>query len=248
MASGFPGFAPEALKFLEQLKRNNNRNWFLKHKETYERKLKEPMIELVLALGDAMQSFAPELVTDPKRAIYRFYRDIRFSADKSPYKTHVAAIFVLRGVPKHSGAAMYFHVSPDEVVIAGGVYMPQPDALRSIRSHIAAHWEELGAILRQRTFKKICGSLQGDQLARAPKGFAPDHPAIDLLRRKQYYVSLVESPSLALTPSLFPRLLNAFGVMMPLIRFLNAPLQRPSGRAFAVANRRGRDLQADLPD
>ena len=119
MPIGFAGFPPEALKFLRQLKRNNDREWFLEHKEIYERKVKEPMVNLVLALGGAMQAFAPEMVVDPKRAIYRIYRDVRFSADKSPYKTHVAAIFVPRGMAKNSCACLYFHLygSTDPVYI-----------------------------------------------------------------------------------------------------------------------------------
>jgi uncharacterized protein (TIGR02453 family) len=142
MTNGFGGFPPETLRFLRQLKRNNKREWFLAHKNVYELKVKTPMIELVLALGQAMQKSAPELVMDPKRAIYRIYRDIRFSADKRPYKTHVAAIFVPRGIPKKTGACLYFHIEPSKVVIAGGVYMPDPATLRALRQHIADNWED----------------------------------------------------------------------------------------------------------
>jgi uncharacterized protein (TIGR02453 family) len=105
MASEFPGFPPETLEFLHQLARNNNRGWFQAHKVTYEEKVKTPMIGLVLALGGAMQSFAPEMIVDPKRAIFRIYRDTRFSRDKAPYKTQIAAIFGPRGIPKHRGTS-----------------------------------------------------------------------------------------------------------------------------------------------
>lgn len=226
--SGFPGFPPEALKFLRELSRNNNREWFQTHKATYEEKVKMPMMALVLSLGGAMQGFAPEMIVDPKRAIFRIYRDTRFSQDKSPYKTHVAAVFGPRGIPRHQGAVLYFHISPEEVLIAGGIYMPIPAELRAIRRHIAAHWEELREITESRNFRKILGNLEGEQLTRAPREFPKDHPAIDFLRYKQYLVSITEPPKLAETPRLAPRMLTAFAAMMPLIRFLNAPLKASS--------------------
>jgi len=225
MTNGFGGFPPETLRFLRQLKRNNNREWFLAHKNVYELKVKAPMIDLVLALGQEMWKSAPELITDPKHAIYRIYRDIRFSADKRPYKTHVAAIFVPRGIPKRTGACLYFHIDPAEVMIAGGVYMPDPATLRVLRQHIADSWEDLLAITNQRNFRKMFGNLQGERLARPPSGFASDHPAIDVLRQKQFYVAKTEPAELAEGPKLFPRLLTLFSDMTPLVRFLNAPLK-----------------------
>ncbi len=225
MTNGFGGFPPEALRFLRQLKRNNDREWFLAHKNIYELKVKAPMTELVLALGQAMQQSAPELIVDPKRAIYRIYRDIRFSADKRPYKTHVAAIFVPRGIPKKTGACLYFHIEPTEVVIAGGVYMPDPVTLRALRQHIAANWEDLLAITSQRSFRNMLGNLQGERLVRPPLGFPADHPAIDVLRQKQFYVTQTEPAELAEGPKLFPRLLELFSAMIPLVRFLNVPLK-----------------------
>lgn len=224
MARTFAGFPPGAVKFLRQLKRNNNRAWFLAHKDVYEQRIKAPMFELVLALGTAMQSFAPELVTDPKRAIYRIYRDTRFSADKSPYKTQVAAVFAHRGMPKHRCASLYFHVAPEEVLVGGGVYMPEPRELFAIRRHIAGHWQELHEILNDRNFRRLFGGMEGEQLARVPKGFAPDHPALGLLRYKQFLATVTEPRELAESPALLPRLLTLFGAMMPFVRFLNAPL------------------------
>jgi uncharacterized protein (TIGR02453 family) len=231
MTNGFGGFPPETLRFLRQLKRNNNREWFIAHKDVYEQKVKVPMTELVLALGEAILQSAPELVVDPKRVIYRISRDIRFSADKRPYKTRVAAIFFPRGIPKSTGACMYFHIEPAEVLIAGGVYMPDPATLRALRQHIAANWQDLLAIKNQRKFKKLLGNLQGERLIRPPSGFPADHPAIDVLRQKQFYVSQTEPAELAEGPKLFPRLLTLFSAMIPLVRFLNAPLKSLAIRA-----------------
>jgi uncharacterized protein (TIGR02453 family) len=225
MTNAFEGFPPETLRFLRQLKRNNNREWFLAHKDVYESKVKAPMTELVLALGQEMQQSDPELIVDPKRAIYRIYRDMRFSTDKKPYKTHVAAIFVPRGIPKKTGACFYFHIEPAEVMIAGGVYMPDPATLSALRRHIADNWEELLAITNQSSFRKIFGNLQGERLIRPPSGYAADHPAIEVLRQKQLYVSASDPAELAEGPELFPRLLELFSAMLPLVQFLNTPLK-----------------------
>jgi uncharacterized protein (TIGR02453 family) len=235
MTNKFEGFPPETLRFLRQLRHNNNREWFLAHKDIYEQKVKGPMTELVFNLGLALHQFAPELIVDPKRAMYRIYRDIRFSADKSPYKTQIAAIFVPRGIPKNIGAALYFHIEPAELVIAGGAYMPDPPTLRILRQHIAAHWEAYAAITNQRGFKKMFGDVQGELLVRPPSGFSADHPAIDVLRMKQFYVVQTEPAELAEEPKLVPRLLKLFSAMMPFVRFLNAPLQSLDKRAFKTA-------------
>jgi len=224
MTTSLPAFSPDALKYLVQLKRHNNRPWFLKNKETYEREIKAPMVSLVLALNAEMRSLAPELITEPKRAIYRIYRDVRFSPDKSPYKTHVAALFAPRGLEKHACAGLYFHFAPDELLLAGGVYMPGPKELLAIRNHIAANPAVFRRILAHRQIASL-GGLQGDQLVRVPKGFAPDHPAADLLRYKQFLVWVTHPPEMALGKSLLPLLVQTFRTLLPVVRFLNSPLK-----------------------
>jgi uncharacterized protein (TIGR02453 family) len=225
--SSFDGFSPEGLRFLTQLKRNNRRPWFLKNKETYEQQIKAPMIQLVQALNRELQSFAPEMVTEPKRAIYRIYRDIRFSKDKSPYKTHVSALFAPRGFEKHACAGFYFHFSPEEMLVAGGVYMPGPKELLAIRGYIAENSEALRRMIATRQFKQLFGQLEGEALSRVPKGFASDHPAADLLRYKQFLVSRTHPPTVIQGRELLPTLVQAFKVMTPFIQFLNAPLKPP---------------------
>jgi uncharacterized protein (TIGR02453 family) len=229
VTTGFRGFPPETLKFLRQLKRNNNRAWFQERKELYETKVRQPMIDLVTALGGAMQIFAPELIVDPKKAIYRIYRDTRFSADKTPYKTQVSAFFVPRGMSKSSAAGLYLQVDPGEVLIAGGVYMPGSAELRAIRSHVAERWQELSAILNQKEFKNRFGGLQGETLTRAPLGYPPDHAAIEYLKHKHFLVWRTEPAPFAESPKLFPAILVCFASMMPLIRFLNTAVATVPG-------------------
>ena len=182
------------------------------------------MIELVQTLNHELMGIAPEMVTEPRRAIYRIYRDVRFSPDKSPYKTHVAALFTPRGIPKHAGGGLYIHISTEELLVAGGVYMPGPKELLEIRNHIAINAHTLRKILAERRFKEYFGTLEGDQLTRVPKGFPPTHPAADLLRLKQFLVSVTHPPEQALDPGLVEFLTRYFRAMTPLIRFLNKPI------------------------
>src|SRR5262245_34863327 len=125
-----PAFPNEGLKFLQTLKRNNNREWFNKHKGIYEESVKRPIEDLIAALAEDFRTFAPEMVASSKVSAYRIYRDTRFSKDKSPYKTHVAAVFPRAGLGKHEGAGFYLHVSHSELFIGGGLYMPEPEDLR----------------------------------------------------------------------------------------------------------------------
>jgi uncharacterized protein (TIGR02453 family) len=222
--ASFPGFPAEALAFLRSLKRNNRREWFQPRKHVYDEKVRAPMIQLVSALNAAMMGFAPAYVNEPEAAIYRLYRDTRFSADKTPYKTFIAAIFPRRGLEKHACAGLYFSVSPDGIEVAGGVYMPTPEELRAIRLHVVDHHDEFRRILRARPVRTLLGDLQGEQLARVPKGFSAAHPAADLVRQKQWLLDVQLDGAFALTPTLYSEVLKRFRAMTPFVDFLNAPL------------------------
>ena len=180
-----------------------------------------------------MRDFAPELVADPKKAIYRIYRDVRFSNDKSPYKTWIAAAFPPRGLEKHAGAGAYFHLTFDEILVAGGVYAPGPKELLAIRQRVAARDGELRPILKDRSFRRLFGEMTGEKLKRAPKGFPADHPAIELLMFKQFLAWKTLDPALAESPKLYTELVKHFRGMMPFLRFLNAPLEGGEGWALA---------------
>jgi uncharacterized protein (TIGR02453 family) len=222
--SRFPGFTPEAITFFRGLERNNHRDWFQPRKQIYEQKVKGPMIELVDALNQKMMTFAPDYITDPEKAIYRIYRDVRFSADKTPYKTHIAASFFRHGTPKHGGAGYYFSVAAKEVEVAGGIYMPPTDCLLSVRQHLAQQHEQFRRISSSRPIRTLFGGVQGEQLARVPKGFPADHPAADLLKHKQFLLFVSLEPAVATTPQLFDEVLARFRAMAPWLDFLNAPL------------------------
>jgi uncharacterized protein (TIGR02453 family) len=227
VASGFPGFSTEALQFFRTLARNNNREWFLPRKPVFEQHVKQPMYELVGRLNGALARFAPDYQTEPGKAVYRFYRDTRFSKDKSPYKTHIAASFRHRQLGGESGGGgFYFAVSHKEVAIGGGMYMPGPETLLAVRRHLGQNHKEFRKILASKQVKRLLGEVQGEQLTRVPKGFAAEDPAADLLKFKQLYL-YVELPSeLATSADLERDIVARFKAMTPFLEFLNAPLPK----------------------
>src|SRR5688572_16317077 len=138
MPARFPGFSQKAISFFRSLAKNNRRDWFQPRKEIFDREVMGPMVSLVSALSAEMERFAkPYVPADPKKAIYRLYRDTRFSEDKTPYKDHLGARFVRRGLEEYADGGLYLSVSHREVEIAGGVYMPSSAELLAIRSHLA---------------------------------------------------------------------------------------------------------------
>lgn len=224
MGSLAPRFTADSLRFLRALKRNNRREWFNAHRDNYEQHVRQPMTAIVERLADDLRAFAPEIVASPKVSMYRIYRDTRFSEDKRPYKTHVAAVFPTRGLPKHEGAGLYFHVSPDDIWIGGGMYAPQTPHLHAVREHIAANLRRLRAIVESPGFRKTIGSLDGDRLQRVPRGFLKDHPAAEYLRFRNFLAGAEFEATLATTPRFYPTLLEVFRRVAPLARFLNEPL------------------------
>jgi uncharacterized protein (TIGR02453 family) len=230
VSTRFPGFPPEALQFFRGLARNNHRDWFLPRKPLFEEKVRQPMLELVDAVNGALKRMAPDYVTEPSKAVYRFYRDTRFSKDKSPYKDHIAASFRPRGLCEGGGAGYYFSVSHKEIGIGGGIYMPMPETLRAVRSHMAENHEQFRKLLRAKAVQQLFGEMHGEQLTRVPKGFRPDDPAADLLRYKQYLLYIELPPAPATTPQLYDEIVSRFKAMTPFLAFLNAPLARQKKR------------------
>jgi len=224
VTSRFPGFPREGLQFLSDLARNNRRDWFQPRKPIYEQEVKRPMRELVDAVNAAMTSFAPEYITAAEKAVYRIYRDTRFSPDKTPYKDHIAASFRHRRLAGEGCAGYYFAISHKEVAIGGGLYEPPPEALLAVRNRIAERHQEFRRIVQSRAVRRLLGDLQGERLTRAPKGFSPEHPAADLLRHKRFILYIELTPDVAATPRLHTEIVKRFQIMTPFLAFLNAPL------------------------
>jgi uncharacterized protein (TIGR02453 family) len=213
-----------SLAFLRALKRNNRRDWFQPRKEQFDADVREPMLAIVERLADDLRSIAPEIVVDPKTAMYRIYRDTRFSENKTPYKTHVAAVFPWRGLAKHEGAGLYFHVSPDEVWMGGGMYSPQTAQLQAVREHIAGNVRRMRAIVESPGFRRQVGELEGERLQRVPHGFPKDHAAAEYLKYRQFLAGRELPPAFACNPKFYSTLITVFRQVAPLARFLNEPL------------------------
>ena len=218
-------FTRKTLSFLRSLKRNNNRDWFRARKDQYEAHVRQPMIELLDRLAHDMRRFAPELVSDPKVSLYRIYRDTRFSEDKTPLKTHVAAHFPDRAFPRGAGAGLYFEIAPTWVWMGGGVYRPEPTDLHAIREHIADTHPAVHRISTSSAFRRAFGELGGERLSRVPRGYLKDHPAAHYLQFRQFLAGREFEAEFALSRQFYPELLRTFRAAAPLIRFLNTPLR-----------------------
>src|SRR5262249_44691883 len=162
----------EGIDFLRRLKRNNNRDWFLPRKAEYEQLVQLPMRSLIATLKHILQPQAPEIRIDPMKSVFRLYRDVRFSKDKSPYKTHIAASFDYVGREgRMSRPGLYLHIAPDEVIAGAGFYMPMPDQVRAIRASMVAKPHPFLRIVNDPKLRKRFGKLLGEQLQRPPVGF-----------------------------------------------------------------------------
>lgn len=217
-------FTRKTLAFLRALKRNNDREWFRLRKPQYEAHVRGPMVALLAQLAADLPRFAPELISDPRVSLYRIYRDTRFSHDKSPLKTHIAAHFPSKGFPRSEGAGLYLEVAPAWVWVGGGLYMPPASDLRLIRAHIAGNHRALHRIATGPSFRRAVGTLDGERLSGMPRGYVKDHPAAEYLRFKQFLAGREFEAELATTARFYSELLRIFQAVAPLVRFLNTPL------------------------
>ena len=209
---------------MRALARNNDREWFQPRKAVFEAELKEPMLAIVRRVTEAMVEFAPNHVRPAEKSLFRIYRDTRFSNDKRPYKTHVAAWWSHQGLEKTSGAGYYFHVSAKEVVVAAGAYMPEKDQLAAIRHWLLEHHEEFRKVLRSAAIKKAFDEFEGNALTRPPKGFPAEHPGMDLIKQKQWGLSTTLPAEAALKKDFAATITRYFKLATPMVEALNTPI------------------------
>ncbi len=224
MRNSAPRFTPEAIAFLRALKRNNDREWFKARKERYETLLRAPMVALIERLAHDFATFAPDLVASPKLSLYRIYRDTRFSNNKAPLKTHVAAVFPCRGLARHQGAGLYLEVAPGWVWVGGGMYAPDTSQLHAVREHIAGNVRRLRVIVESPGFREAVGQLDGERLQRVPRGFPKDHEAAEYLKFRQFLAGREFPAAFASSPQFYRGVLQTFRHVAPLTHFLNEPL------------------------
>lgn len=220
--SRYASFRPETVRFLEELKSNNNRAWFNVNKSRYEEDVLDVALRFVQSMHDPLSEFAPRFTAIPKRvggSLMRVYRDTRFSKDKTPYKTNIGIQFRHEMAKDVHSPGYYVHIDPEQVFLGAGMWRPASDALRGIRERIAtqpAEWE------RARKDRAFCRYFEmgGETLTRPPRGFAGDHPQIEDIKRKDFIavrnMSLVD----ALSPRFQQKVETAFKAATPYMQFL----------------------------
>jgi len=240
-ASEFRGFRPAALAFLRRLARHNTKEWFERHRAVYETEVREPLRALVEEMDVRLARIAPELVGDPRRSIFRIHRDVRFSADKSPYKTNAACQFYHhdagRGAGQDAdaaGAGLYFQLADGECFVAGGMWMPARPALEKIREALAEDPDALDEIVRAPTFRRRFRALDREaMLTRLPRGYAEGHPAERWLRFRSFTATRMLTEREVTSPRLAARVERDFAALVPLVRWLNGAVgYRPRSRRF----------------
>jgi uncharacterized protein (TIGR02453 family) len=180
-------FTQEFNDFFEQLVLNNQREWFHSHKTDFEKHVKKPFENLVGEIIASIREDDPEMQIEPKEAIFRIHKDVRFSKDKSPYKTHVSAAINQGGRKDMQNPGIYFQLGAEGVMIAGGIYMPNKEAITHIRRMIQVNMDEFQQILEAEDFKSLYGTLRGEQNKIIPKEFKEDVINQPLLANKQFY-------------------------------------------------------------
>ena len=229
----FTGFRPEAIQFLADLASNNDRAWFQPRKAEYERLLKEPLEALIAALADRFAARGIPLRADPAKSPFRIYRDVRFSKDKSPYKTHLGASFPW--VAEDPGEATsrshtaevhssggYFHFQPGEIYVGGGIWHPDKPWIDAFRRLVADDPKQFHAIVDHKTFREAFGGLSSDghSLQRVPAGYPADHPEAETLKMKDVVFGRRLSDHEAMSPHLPDVMADSFEAAMPVFRYL----------------------------
>jgi uncharacterized protein (TIGR02453 family) len=213
--------------FLRDLGVNNSTAWFQAHREAYTSSVKAPMRDLIRRVNDTLRVEAPEYASTDEHPMSRPNRDIRFSADKSPYRTDISAIFPCRGRPKEESAGFFIRLDADGLQVLGGAYMPGSLQLKAIRSAIAADARTIERIVAAPALRQLMGTLQGESLQRVPAGFDSQHPAAALLRRKQFYFTDRLSRRAATASDLDEALSERLRVLIPFVRWLDSALAPP---------------------
>jgi uncharacterized protein (TIGR02453 family) len=216
-------FNPDFIKFFESLSKNNNRIWFNEHKSDYQKSVVKPMIEFIEAMAPRLKKISPKFKADPRPiggSMFRIFRDLRFSNDKTPYKLHAACQFRHElGKDAHT-PGFYVHFSPDEIVFGGGIWIPPNSELNKIRNTIVENPQAWESIKTDKTLKKLCGGVNGDGLKRPPRGFDPEHQHIDDLKRKSFFAMRRENPEIIFQQNFIDEVVTTFKATKPLMKYI----------------------------
>ena len=222
-------FEPSFFKFLRELKAHNNRPWFLANKQRYETIVRNPMLDFIGELGPPLRKVSRHLVVDNSPSggsLFRIYRDTRFSKDKTPYKTHVAAHFPSSAGRDVHSPGYYLHLEPGEVYAGGGIWRPEAPVLGQIRDYLTHHPSAWKAALNDKKFKKHC-VFEGEKLQRPPKGYPPDHEMIEYLKYKDFIFGTQFDQNQACSPGFLGKFVESCAAAAPLMEFLAKALLLP---------------------
>lgn len=221
-------FTAETLRFLSDLAKHNDRDWFAKNKERYEQDVKEPMLRFIADLGPELKKIAPHYVADARAvggSMMRIYRDVRFSKDKSPYKTNIAAHF--GHVKARTGApAFYLHIAPGNSAVGAGLWQPEPPELKMVRDAIVKDTKKWLKITEAQDFRSACGFM-GESLKRPPAGYDSEHPAIEDLKRKDFAANMPLMDKQVTSPALMRYVTEGFKTTVPFTKFLGDAIGLP---------------------
>lgn len=223
MAMKFNGFPEDLFRFLEDLAVNNNREWFNANKPRYEQSVVEPVIEFISVMGERLEGISENFVADTRRnggSMFRIYRDTRFSRDKSPYKENVGCHFRhIAGKNAHA-PGFYLHLQPGNVFTGAGIWLPPGPVLDNIRTAIVENPDGWKKLVNSKKLLKRFGEIQGERLKRSPRGYDPDHPLVDDLKLKSFFIKQAMSDLSARSPKFIDEVTQTYTDSMPLMKFL----------------------------
>ena len=210
------------LKFFMELASNNNRDWFQENKKRYETSVKKPFVNFVDALIEELKVVEPSIQSSAKTSIFRIYRDVRFSKDKTPYKLHASAFISSTSKKDFANPrGLYLEINPEAIRTYGGCYQPNKDQLLNIRRAIASEPKKFQSLISDKKFVGKFGTIQGEQHKRIPKEFKELHATQPLIANKQfYYFSEIDSDFID-NDDLIKMIIANYKVSLPLGQFLN---------------------------
>lgn len=217
-------FNEDFLTFLLELENNNNRDWFLENKKRYEKNVKQPFENFVQDMIYRIHEIDESLMVTPKEAIFRIYRDIRFSKDKTPYKTHLSAVISNGGRKNYTDPGVYIEISTKHLRFYSGIYQLSKEQLKNVRGFISTNLEEFNSLLKEKNFKKYFGTIRGEQNKRIPKEFNEAFVQQPLIANKQFYYFTEMNSNKIYSNTLSSLLMKYYKAAMPMNRFLKEAL------------------------
>ena len=226
----FKGFSKDYFRFFEELKENNNRAWFEENKPRFRASVQDPLLDFVAAMAEPLRKISKHITAIPKRSggsVFRIYKDVRFSKDKTPYKTH-GAVHFRHALGKDAHApGFYVHLGPDEIFVGGGIWIPPSAGLLKIREAIHDQSKAWEKVITDESLIARFGGIQGDALTRPPRGFSKDAPHIEDLKRKSFFLMSPIKRTQAYQATFTDDVSSIFRDSQPLMKFLCKALDVP---------------------